>query len=353
MRTMLAARFEWGSKQGRRRKTAGLWWVGLVLGGILTAAARGQACLTGEDLEAPVRAGLETAAQKYFALAAKGDVAGLKASAIPSVAGDFSGIQAAVQDNQNSFSKAQAALRSTFELIAGGDAPLERAEFLCGVFGKTGQTATSAEFVLNGLPPGQYGIVILDVNNKAAPDDGPYALAFVLQQLSGEWKLGGLHVKALRSGGHDSSWFAERGRAFAAKGQTHNAWYYLLEARNLATVVPFMSTRLTDRLYEEAQKVAPADAPDGVPKELAGVGKVYKIKNVFAYGVAGEFHLVLKYEAADVSDSVKAFAENQALARALLAKWPELKDGFSAIEARATEASGRDFGTVVELKDLK
>jgi len=52
-------------------------------------------------------------------------------------------------------------------------------------------------------------------------------------------------------------------------------------------------------------------------------------------------------------EEAKAFAENQALARALLAKWPELKDGFSAIEARATEASGRDFGTVVELKDLK
>jgi hypothetical protein len=195
--------------------------------------------------------------------------------------------------------------------------------------------------------------VILDVGNKAAPDDGPWALAFVLQLVSGEWKLGGFNVKALRSGGHDSAWFADKGRAFAAKGQKHNAWYYLLEARNLATVAPFMSTRVTDQLYEEAQKVASADAPDGVPKELPGAGKVYKIKNVFAYGVAGEFHLVVKYEAADVSDSVKAFAENQAVARALLAKWPELKDGFSAIEARGTEASGRDFGTVVELRDLK
>jgi hypothetical protein len=106
-------------------------------------------------------------------------------------------------------------------------------------------------------------------------------------------------------------------------------------------------------LYEEAQKVASADAPDGVPKELAGTGKAYKIKNAFAYGVAGEFHLVVKYESADVSDPVKAFAENQAVARALLAKWPELKDGFAAIETRATEASGRDFGTVVELRDLK
>jgi hypothetical protein len=331
-----------------------LRWIRLALSGILASSgAWGQTCVTSADMETPVRVEIEAASQRYFALAAKGDVAGLKASAIPSVAGDFSGIQAAVLDNQINFSRAQAVVRSMFELIAEGNAPLERGEFLCGVFGKTGQTATSAEFVLNGLPPGRYGIVILDVSNKAAPDDGPWAVALVLQQVSGEWKLGGLNVKALRSGGHDSAWFADRGRAFAAKGETHNAWYYLLEARNLATVAPFMSTRVTDQLYEGAQKVAPADAPDGVPKELAGAGKVYKIKNVFAYGVAGEFHLVVKYESADVSDSVKAFAENQAVARALLVKWPELKDGFAAIEARATEASGRDFGTVVELRDLR
>jgi uncharacterized protein YcaQ len=178
-------------------------------------------------------------------------------------------------------------------------------------------------------------------------------VALVLQQVAGDWKLGGFQVKAVRSGGHDSAWFAEQGRGFAAKGQMHNAWYYLLEARNLATVVPFMSTRATDRLYDEAQKVAPADALDGIPKELAGAEKSYRVKSAFAYGVAGEINLVVKYEAGDVSDSVKAFGENQAVARALIAKWPELRDGFTAIEARATEASGRDFGTLVVLKDLK
>src|SRR5258708_10474121 len=264
-----------------------LWWGCLGLSGILTwSGAWGQTCVTSAGMEAAVRAGIEAAGQKYFALAAKGDVAGLKASAIPSVAADFSGIQAAALDNQNSFSKAQAVVRSTFELIAEGNAPLERGEFVCGVFGKTGQTATSAEFVLNGLPPGQYGIVILDVSSKAATDDGPWAVAFVLQQVTGEWKLGGFNVKALRSGGHDSAWFAEKGRAFAVKSETHNAWYYLLEARNLATVAPFMSTRVTDQLYEEARKVAPADAPDGVPKELAGTGEGYRNNDAVAYGGA-------------------------------------------------------------------
>jgi hypothetical protein len=334
-------------------KMTGAMCLCLVLGAIMSSGAQGQACLTGEDLEGAVRAKMEAAGVKYFDLAAKGDVAGLKGDAIPSVAGDFSGIATAVQENQSSFAKSQAVVRSTFELMAEGDAPLERAEFLCGVFGKTGQTSSSAEFVLNSLPPGQYGIVILDVSNKTAPDDGPYTLGLVLQQVAGDWKLGGFQVKDVRSGGHDSAWFAERARAFAAKGETHNAWYYFLEARNLATVVPFMSTRATDRMYDEAQKVAPADALDGVPKDLAGAEKNYKVKSAFAYGVAGQINLVVKFECADVSDAARSAAENQAVVRALVMKWPELRDGFAAVEARATDASGKDFGTLVMLKDLK
>ena len=318
---------------------------------VLAAAAWGQICQTSEDLEAPVRARVESAAGKYFDLAGKGDVAGLKSSAIPSVAEAFSGIAAAVQENQASFSQAQSAVRATYLLTAEGDAPLERAEFLCGVFGKSGQTATSSVFVLNGLPLGRYAVVILNVTGKG--QDERYAVAFVLQEMAGDWKLGGFFVKPVLSAGHDSGWFAERARRFAAKGQAHNAWFYFLQARNLATLVPFMSTRETDRLYDEAQKVGSADAPEDFPASLDAAGKAYKIKSAFAYGVAGEVNLVVKYEYLDVSDTVKVFAENQAVAKALVMKWPELRDGFGAIVARATEASGKDFGTLVDLKDLK
>jgi hypothetical protein len=294
---------------------------------------------------------MEAAAGKYFDLAAKGDVAGLRESAIPSVAAAFSGIAAAVQENQAALSKAKSAVKATYLLTAEGTEPLERGEFLCGVFGKSGQTASSSVFVLNGLPPGRYGVVILDVTSSG--DDARYAVAFVLQDEGGNWKLGGLYVKPVLSAGHDGAWFAERARAFVAKSETHNAWFYFLQARNLATLVPFMSTRETDRLYDEMQKVASPDMPEGFPPELAGAGKAYKIKSAFAYGVAGEVNLVVKYEFADVSDTVKTYAENQAVARALVGKWPELRDGFTAIVVRATEASGKDFGTLVELKDLK
>jgi len=348
------------SKADRPKAHAGKYLLRLALSLLVGSSVRasGQSCQAGEELETPMRTSLEAAALQFFGFAAKGDAAGLRSFAIPSVADNYSGIAAAVQDNQAALGQAKPKVRSEFLMTAAGDAPLDRVEFLCGVFGKLGQTSSSAVFTLNNLPPGKYGVVILDAGTDvpakpAVLDDARQAVAFILQDVSGVWKLGGFYVKPTLAAGHDSGWFAEQARAFAAKGQAHNAWYYFLEARNLASVVPFMSTRETDRLYDEAQKVASADGPDGIPSDLTGAGKQYKIKSAFAYGVAGEVNLVVKYEASDVSDTVKAYADNQAVAKALVTKWPELRDGFGAIVARATEASGRDFGTLVEIKSLK
>jgi hypothetical protein len=133
----------------------------------------------------------------------------------------------------------------------------------------------------------------------------------------------------------------------------HNAWYYFLQARDLASPLPFMSTMTTDRLYDESQKIMPADLPGDKPLELTSDGKIYRVKTMFPYGVAGEINLVVKWEAADVSNPVQCYADNQAVAKALLAKYPELRDGFSAIVPRATEASGRDYGTLVPVREIK
>jgi hypothetical protein len=318
---------------------------------MLLSIAHGQVCAAGDDMGAS-KASMEAAARKYFDLAARGDSEGLRSSAIPSVAQSFSGIAAAVQDNQAGLSKGQPTVKSSYLLTAEGSQPLERAEFLCGVFGKTGQTASSAVIIFNGLPPGKYGLVILDVAADAkAPER--YAVAFVLEEINGEWKLGGFYAKSVVSAGHGSNWFAEQARAFAAKGQKLNAWFYFLEARNLATLVPFLSTRETDRLYDEQQKVVLPGAVEGFPPEVEGGGQVYKIKSAYAYSVAGELNLVVKYEYPDVTDTAKAYAQNQAVVRALAGKWPELREGFSAIVARATEPSGKDFGTLLVLKDLR
>jgi hypothetical protein len=316
---------------------------------ILSMGAAAQTCTSGPDLDAPTRASLEAAGRRYFDLTAKGDVASLKQGSIPTVAANFGAIEAAVKDNQPDFAGATPSLRPLFLLEAEGKEPIPRAEFLCGVFGKTGQTADSAVFVIPNLPPGTYAVVILDVAEKL-----PHTLSLVLQKSGSDWKLAGFYAKASQVAGHDGQWFWDRARAFKAKGQTHNAWLYYNQARDLLAPVPFMSTITTDRIYDESQPLQPPDLPSGGNStDLSFEGKTYRLTNAFAVGVGNDIDLVVKYQAADISNTNRTYQENVAVIKALAVKYPEFRQGFTAIIARAVEPSGKDYGTLLALKDVK
>ena len=318
----------------------------LLLAGLLSIPSQGETCLTGGDMDEASRSALVNTAKQYFDFSAKGDSASLQQHAIASLASNFSGVENAVKENQPAFSSAQATPRPPFLLKAEGAAPLARAEFLCGVFGAQGQTANSAEFVIPNLPPGNYGLVTLDV----ASPKGAHTLTFVLQQSGNEWKLGGFYAKPSQISGHDGKWFAEQARAYKTKGQNHNAWFYYLEARELLVPVSFMYTQLTDKLYDEMQTVKPADLP---PADLVGTGKTYKLTDLFPVVVGNDLDLVVKYQSADVSNSGQTFQDNIAVMKALLAKYPELREAFGGIVARAVEPSGRDYGSLMAIKDIK
>src|SRR5947209_16944409 len=170
--------------------------------------AAAQTYIPASCMDEPYRNAVVSTAKKYFDMAARGDAASLKQNAIASLASDFGAIETAIKDNQANFSGAQANARPPFLLKAEGTAPLPKAEFLCGVFGAQGQTKDSAEFVLPNLPPGNYGIVTLDV---ASPNSA-YTESFVLQQQGGDWKLGGFYVKPAQIAGHDGNWYAQQAR---------------------------------------------------------------------------------------------------------------------------------------------
>lgn len=320
----------------------------LVIVGFATAA-KAQTCQTADDMEPAVRSALETTAKRYFDLVSKADVATLRQNAIPSVAADFGGIEAAIKGNQANFAGAAATVRSPFVLDAEGKEPLQRAEFLCGIFGKTGQTSNSAVFVIPNLPPGNYAVVILDVAGKS-----PSTLSFVLQKIGTDWKLAGFYARESQVAGHNGQWFADRAREFKAKQHNRNAWLYFLEARDLMAPVPFMSTLATDKIYDEMQAIQPADLPaGGNTADLAAGGQTYKLTQAFPVALGNDVDLVVKYAVPSVANSNQTYQENQAVIRALAAKYPELREGFVAVIARAVEPSGRDYGTMLTLKDLK
>jgi hypothetical protein len=315
-----------------------------------TSFVAAENCLTSSDMDAATRAALTNTAVRYFDMVAKGDAASLKLNAIPSLAGDFSGVEGTIKENQAALAGSKATARPPFLLEAEGTSTITRAEFFCGVFGRNGQTADSAAFSLNGLSPGKYGVIILDVPSAK----GPYMVSEILQLQGSDWKLGGLYIKANQLNGHDSNWFATRARELQGKGQTHNAWLYYLVVRSLVSPLPFMSTAATDKLYDDSQKLQPADFPaDGKTTDLSAGGTTYKLTGLYPQVVANDLDLIVTYSVAGVSNSNQAYQSNIAVMKALVTKYPELRDAFAGVNARAVDPAGHDYGTLLAMKDIK
>jgi hypothetical protein len=55
----------------------------------------------------------------------------------------------------------------------------------------------------------------------------------------------------------------------------------------------------------------------------------------------------------DVSNTNLAYQDNIAVMKGLVAKYPELRDAFAGVVARAVDPSGRDYGTLLAMKDIK
>ncbi|MFZ3264882.1 MAG: hypothetical protein WA172_12850 [Terriglobales bacterium] len=334
------------SKKSPWKRRRGPAWLALLF---LAGASYAQNCLSAADMDASVRKALEATAPRYFEMSARGDTAALRQNSIPLVSANFAGVDAAVKENQAAFTGAQATVRPPFLLTAEGSEPLARAEFLCGVFGKTGQTRDSAVFVLNNLPPGKYGVVILDISGKESR-----TLTLVLQQVGTEWELAGYYARTSEVAGHDAAWFEQRAREFKAKSENHNAWLYYREAIALSSPVDFMSTLVTDKLYDEGHATQPSDMPsNGSEVDLSAGGKTHRWTEIFPLAVGNDLDVVVKYASPDISNTQKTFQENMAVIKALVAKFPELRNAFAGVVARAVDPSGQDYGSMLPMKEIK
>lgn len=301
-------------------------------------------------MDASARTTITNTGQRYFDMAAKNDTASLKQNAIPTLSSDFGGIENLIKERQSDLAGGQAIIKNAFLLDNEQGTPNTRAEFYCGVFGKNGQTANSAAFYLDNLPPAKYAVVLLDVTTPK----GRIMFSEVLQQIGMDWKLGGLYIKSAQIAGHDSDWFLNQARHYKTKGQTHNAWFYYQEARGLISPVPFMSTLATDKLYDESQGLQPADLPAGGKTiDLAVGGSTFKLSSVFPEAVGNDLDLIVRYQSANVSNTNLAYQDNLNVIKALVTKYPEVRDAFAAVVARAVDVSGRDYGTLLAMKDVK
>jgi hypothetical protein len=176
----------------------------------------------------------------------------------------------------------------------------------------------------------------------------------VLQNLGGRWLLAGYYPKPSEAAGHDAAWYVQQARHYKQQGEMHNAWFYYVLAWEIYSPVDFMSSLQLDKLSNEIQAARPAGVPASDPVPLtASNGRTYNLTQEFAVpDDHGQLSLVVKYGAADVSNTAQAFQDNTAVMQALVARYPELRQAFSGIVARATTASGQDYGTLLAMKDI-
>jgi len=332
------------NQKRRNHKTLALL---LLLSALMLPRAVAETCLSASEMDEPTRSALERTARQFFDYASQGDVFDLKQAAIASLAANFSGIEGVVVDQKPIYAGAQPTVRASYLLEAPSSTPLARAEFLCGVWA----TSSWASFAINNLPPGRYGVVIQDVSTGK----GKYALTVVLRQEGGAWKLAGYYSKSEEIGVHDSQWFLAKAREYKTKGANLNAWFYYLTAWDLAAPVDFMSTRALDKLSDEMESVRPSNLPSSDhPLALAaGGGRSYQVIYMSALPTGNDLNLVVKYRMPDVSNAQQMFDENMAVIRAIVARYPEFREAFAGVVARATEPSGRDYGTLLTMKDVK
>ena len=97
----------------------------------------------------------------------------------------------------------------------------------------------------------------------------------------------------------------------------------------------------------------PADLPVGKTVDLTAGTATYKLISIFPEIVGNDLDLIVKYQAADISNTNQTYQGNVAVIKALAAKYPEMRDAFAAIVARAVDPSGRDYGTLLAMKDIK
>jgi hypothetical protein len=319
----------------------------LLLAVTITAPSlKAQNCTSGADWDVPTRNAVEAAARQFFDMSTRGDVAGLKANSISAIAGDFGSIEQAVVTNKPYFSQGAATVSGTYLLDASqSKGPLPRADFYCGIYNSPDRLV----FSISNLPAGRYALVMQKIAGK-----DPITLTLILQDVNGSWKLAGYYPRLDAIDGHDGQWYLTKAREYKSKGQLHNAWFYYLTAWDLMAPVNFMSTPQLDKVADEMQGARPSDLPNqGSPLNLAANGKTFKVTEMVAVPVENNLDLRVRYDSADASNTGVAFQDNMAVSKAIVAKYPEVRDAFSAVIARAVDTSGHEYGSVLAMKDVK
>jgi hypothetical protein len=303
-------------------------------------------CTTQSEMKPTDRDALVSAARSIAQKVQAGDVDGVKASTIPSVAARFNGIASSITKLAPDLKGAALNVTSVYDLQATDVQPGEDAvQFFCGV------AANDLHVIFNipGLPAGHFAFAIVEASGVK----NPQRLSMILEQnAAGAWQLAGFFPRPLLSAGHDGVWYWEKAREYEKAGQPWNAYFYYQTAIYLLLPADFLDSNNFDKLIQEVRTATPQGLPGAQPMTVNVNGTPVSITNIHTDGALGGFDLVINYDANDVSDPVASRAKAVALMKQLLALHPEWKDAFHGLWAFAHAPSGQPFSIELPMQEI-
>ena len=325
---------------------------------LMGAAAHGlaQQCTTQSNMQPADRVALLRSATEIASEVQANRVDAVRQQTVPEIAQNFGGVANAIATVAPHLSGATFAPSTLWVLDAranGAGAKPADTQFFCNLNGGSQSTV----FSFQALPPGRYGVVMLD----AAQAQPPHQLALLLREESdGSWKLGGFFPRATTAAGHDGVWYWRTARADAQKRQNWNAWLNYSEAERLLRPAAFVSSSHLEQLQEEQSKTTPAALSGGIGPETPLVlkskdGTEYRVTSLAPDDSLGKdrIDVAMHFVAEPLADPVAARARNQRAAEALLSAYPELRDDVHGVWIYAEPRSGTPFASEEPVSSLR
>ena len=331
-----------------------LWlWMFVFAAAAGTRPLVAETCITQSQMAAPDRGALADAARSFALNVAADNTPALRTATIPQYAQDFEGIANSVTSAAAHLKGAQMVVRSVYILDASSlkqepDGRMPTAQFFCSL----NNSPSDTNFTIPGLPPGKYGLAIVDAKGIAAP----WQMTFVLQQVQSRWLLAGFFPKPSTAAGHDGVWYWTQARGYAKKSENWNAWLYYQTAERLLVPVDFVNSTNLEKLRSEAQAVAPADLkpqPSAAhPLAVKGSVETFTVTSLGTDDALGGLDVVAHITATDTSDPVASRKRNVQAMQALLTAHPELSQAFHGLWIFADAPGKSPFGIELPMAQI-
>ena len=336
-----------------KRNFAGPWLLGFLAFGVglfYCPGAIAVSCTTQSEMKDTDRTALSGAAQGFAAMMQSGNVDGIKAKTIASVAGNFNDMAGTITSLAPALQGGALRVTSLYLLDASTAAPgQDEVQFFCG----QAINAAHVTFAIPQLPVGRYAFAIVEATGVKSPERLSMLLQNVGAVTAPSWELAGFFPRPLLAAGQDGVWYWQKARDFHKTGQIWNSYFYYQTAQYLLQPADFLSSSNLEKLEQEAGAAIPPGLPGATPMVIQAGGAAVNVTNLHTDSSLGGLDLVISYDAPDVSDPVQSRLKTVAVMEAMLSLHPELKEGFHGLWVFANAANQHPFSLELPMLQIE